>query len=108
LQRAYGRTPQKKTIGIKVKAFDKPVVATPLPNLFVVYCRQMVLHGDITSGKEKAKTMHLCICYNIWAQISDKTLTTNKLDDFLMVADKAKKDSLLIQNYFLSSWDPDA
>jgi hypothetical protein len=36
----------------------------------------------------------------------DETLTTNKLDDFLLVADEAKKDPLLIQKYFLSSWDP--
>jgi hypothetical protein len=38
----------------------------------------------------------------------DKTLMTNKLDDFPMVADEAKKDPLLIQKFFLSSWDPDA
>jgi hypothetical protein len=35
----------------------------------------------------------------------DKTLTTDKLDNFLTVADEAKKDQLLIQKYVLSSWD---
>jgi hypothetical protein len=44
--------------------------------------------------------------YNLWARIVDKTLSTNKLSDFLMVADKAKKDRLLICKHFLPSWDP--
>jgi hypothetical protein len=39
-------------------------------------------------------------------RIVDKTLTTDKLDDFLTVVDEAKKGPLLIQRYFLSSWDP--
>ncbi len=44
--------------------------------------------------------------YDLWARIADETLTTDKLDNFLTVADEAKKDLLLIQKYFLSSWDP--
>jgi hypothetical protein len=38
----------------------------------------------------------------------DETLTADKLNNFLMVADKAKKDPLPIQTYFLSSWDTDS
>jgi hypothetical protein len=49
--------------------------------------------------------MHLGKGYDLWARIVDKTLTTNKLDNFLTVADEAKKCSLLIHKYFLSSWD---
>jgi hypothetical protein len=44
--------------------------------------------------------------YNLWARVIDKTLSTNKLNDFLRVADKAKKDPLLICKHFLPSWDP--
>jgi hypothetical protein len=50
--------------------------------------------------------MHLDTGYDLWARIVDKTLMTDKLDDFLMVADEAKKDQSLIQKYVLSSWDP--
>jgi hypothetical protein len=44
--------------------------------------------------------------YNLWSRVIDKMLSTNKLDDFLTVADKAKKDQLLICKHFLPSWDP--
>jgi hypothetical protein len=44
--------------------------------------------------------------YDLWARVVDEMLSTNKLDDFLMVADKAKKDPLLICKHFLPSWDP--
>jgi hypothetical protein len=93
-----------------LKSFNKPIVATLLPNFFVVYYEQKVLHGDITTDKVKAKMMHLVVGYNLWARIMDETLTTNKLDVFLflMVADEAQKSPSLIQIYFLSSWDPDA
>jgi hypothetical protein len=58
------------------------------------------------TNKVKSKMMHLDMGYDLWARIVNTTLTTDKLDDFCMVADEAKKDPLLIQNYFLSSWDP--
>jgi hypothetical protein len=51
------------------------------------------------SDKVKTKMMHQGTGYNLWARIVDSTLTTNKL---------AKKDPLLMQKYFLFSWDPDA
>ena len=44
--------------------------------------------------------------YNLWARIKDKMLSTNKLDNFLMVTGEAKKDPLLICKHFLQSWDP--
>jgi hypothetical protein len=44
--------------------------------------------------------------YDLWARVEDKTLSTDKLDGFLTVADKAKKDPLLIRRHFLPSWDP--
>ena len=47
--------------------------------------------------------MHLGTGYDLWARIVDKTLTTDKLDNLLMVADEAKKDLSLIQKHFLSS-----
>jgi hypothetical protein len=49
--------------------------------------------------------MHLGRGYVLWARIVDKTLTIDKHGNFLTVADEAKKDPLLIQKYFLSSWD---
>jgi hypothetical protein len=89
-----------------LKPFEEPVVATLLPNFFVIYYRQKVLQGDIKTNKAKSKMMHLGTGYDLWVRIVDKTHTTNKLDNFLMVTDKAKNDPLLIQKYFLSSWDP--
>ncbi len=44
--------------------------------------------------------------YDLWARVLDKMLSTDKLDNFFTVADKAKKDSLLIRKHFLPSWDP--
>jgi hypothetical protein len=55
------------------------------------------------SDEDKSKIMHLGKGYNLWARILDKTLMTNKPDDFLMVVVEAKKDPLLIQKYILSS-----
>ncbi len=89
-----------------LKTSKEPVVATLLPDFFVLFYRQKVLHGDITNNKVKSKMMHLGTGYDLWARILDKTLTTDKLDDYLTVANKAKKDPLLIQKYFLSSWNP--
>jgi hypothetical protein len=44
--------------------------------------------------------------YNLWARVVDKTLSTGKLDNFFMVADKFKKNPSLIHKNFLPSWDP--
>jgi hypothetical protein len=41
--------------------------------------------------------------YDLWARVVDKTLSSNKLDEFLTFADKAKKDALLIRKHFLPS-----
>jgi hypothetical protein len=60
----------------------------------------------ITTNKVKSKMMNLGMGYDLWARIVDKTLTTDKLNNFHMVADEAKKDLLWTQKYFLSSWDP--
>jgi hypothetical protein len=65
----------------------------------------MVPHGDITANKVKSKMIHLGMGYDLWARIVDKILTTDKLNDFL-TADEVKKDPLLNQKYFLSSWNP--
>jgi hypothetical protein len=89
-----------------LKTFEEPVVATLLPNFFIIYYGLKIPHGDITTNKVKSKMMHLGKGYDLWARIIDKTLTTDKLDNFLTVADEGKKDLLLIQKYFLSSWDP--
>jgi hypothetical protein len=43
---------------------------------------------------------------NLWARVVNKTLSTNKLNNVLMVDDKAKKDPLLIPKHFFPSWDP--
>ncbi len=45
-----------------LKAFNKPVVATP--NFFVIYHGQNVPHDDIMSDKVKAKMMHLVTGYD--------------------------------------------
>jgi hypothetical protein len=44
--------------------------------------------------------------YDLWARIIEETLSSDKLDGFLMVTDEAKKDPLLICKRFLPSWDP--
>jgi hypothetical protein len=89
-----------------LKAFNEPNVTTLVPNFFVIYYGQKVPHGNITTDKHKAKMIKLVTGCDLWARVVDKTLSTNKLDDFLMVTDKAKKDPLLICKHFLPSWDP--
>jgi hypothetical protein len=44
--------------------------------------------------------------YNFWARVVDKTLSTNKLNNFLTVAEEAKKYPSLICKHFLPSCDP--
>jgi hypothetical protein len=44
--------------------------------------------------------------YDPWARVVDKMFSTNKLDNSLTFADKAKKDPLLLYKHFLPSWDP--
>ncbi len=89
-----------------LKTFEEPVIATLLSNFFIIYYKQKIPHGAIRTNKVKSKMMHLDTSYDLWARNIDKTLMTDKLDNFLTVADEAKKDLLLIQKYFLSSWDP--
>jgi hypothetical protein len=106
---AHGQDLMEELLGETndLKIFKEPVVATLLPNIFVIYYGQKVSHGNIRTNKVKSKMMHLGMGYDLWARIVDKTLTADKLNNFCMVADKAKKDLLLIQKYFLSSWDPE-
>jgi hypothetical protein len=89
-----------------LKSFDEPIVATLVPNFFVIYYGQKVPHGNITTDKLKAKMIKLGTGYDLWAKVIDKTLSTDKLDNFLMVADKVKKDPSLMCKHFLPSWDP--
>jgi hypothetical protein len=71
-----------------------------------MYYGQKVPHGDIATNELKAKMIKLGTGYNLWARVVDKSLSTNNLDNFLMVTDKVKKDPPLICKYFLPSWDP--
>jgi hypothetical protein len=89
-----------------LKSFEEPIVATLVPNFFVIYYGQMVLHGNITTDKLKAKMIKLGTGYNLWARVIDKTLSSDMLNKFHTVADEAKKDPLLICKHFLPSWDP--
>jgi hypothetical protein len=89
-----------------LKSFDEPIVATLVPNFFVMYYGQKVPHGNITTDDLKAKMIKLGTGYNLWVRVVDEKLSTNKLNNFLMVADKAKKEPSLICKHFLPSWDP--
>jgi hypothetical protein len=89
-----------------LNSFEEPIGATLIPNFFVIYYGQKVLHGNITTDKLKAKMIKLGTGYNLWARVVDKTFSTDKLNNFLMVADEAKKDPSLICIHFLPSWDP--
>jgi hypothetical protein len=60
--------------------------------------------SPLTSSRQKM--IKLGAGYNLWARVIDETLSSDKLDKLLMVADKAKKDPLLICKRFLPSWDP--
>jgi hypothetical protein len=88
-----------------LKSFEEPIVATLVPNFFVVYYGQKVPNGDIPIDELKAKMIKLGTGHNLWARVIDERLSTNKIDEFLTVADKAKKDPLLIHKHFLPSWD---
>jgi hypothetical protein len=89
-----------------LNTFKEPVIATLFPNFFLIYYRQKIPHNDITTNEVKYKMMHLGLGYDLWARTVEKTLTADKLNNFLTAADEAKKDPSLIQKCFLSSWDP--
>jgi hypothetical protein len=89
-----------------LKSFEEPIVATLVPIFFVIYYGQKVLHGNINTDKLTAKMIKLGTGFGLWGRVVDKTLSSNKLDKFLTVADKAKKDPSLICKHFLPSWDP--
>jgi hypothetical protein len=76
-----------------LKSFDEPIVVTlSIPNFFVIYYGQKVPHGDVSTDKLKAKMIKSGTGYNLWARVIDMMLSTNKLYNFIMVADEAKKD----------------
>jgi hypothetical protein len=89
-----------------LKSFNEPIVATLIPNFFIIYYGQKVPHGNITTDELKAKMIKLGTGYDLWSRVIEKTLSTNKLDNFLTVADEAKKDPSLIHKHLLPSWDP--
>ncbi len=83
----HGQDLTKELLGEtnNLKTLETPVVATLLPNFFVIYYGLKVLHGDITTDAVKSKMMHLGMGYDLWARIVDGTLRTDKLDNFLTV-----------------------
>jgi hypothetical protein len=89
-----------------LKSFKEPIVTTLIPNLFVIYYGQKVLQGDITTDELKVKMIKLGTGYDLWTRVIDKTLSSDKLNKFLMAADKVKKEPTLICKHFLPSWDP--
>jgi hypothetical protein len=86
-----------------LKSFNEPIIAILIPNFFVIYYGQKVPHDNITTNKLKAKMIKLGTGYDLQARVVDKTLSINKLVNSLMVADKTKKDPLLIHKHFLPS-----
>jgi hypothetical protein len=77
---------------IDLKLFKEPIVATLVPNFFVIFYGQKVPHGNITTDKLKAKMIKLATGYNLWARVVDVTLSSNKLDKFLVVTDKPRRN----------------
>ncbi len=55
-----------------LKSFNEPIIATLIPNFFVIYYGQKVPHGDITTNKLKAKMIKLGTGYNLWVRDVDK------------------------------------
>jgi hypothetical protein len=50
-----------------LKSFKEPIVATLIPNFFIICYGQKVPHGNITIDKLKAKMIKLGTGYNLWA-----------------------------------------
>jgi hypothetical protein len=69
---AHGQDLTEELLGKtnNLKTFKKPVVVATLPpNFFVIYYKQKVPHGNITTNKVKAKMMHLGTGY-VWMKLS--------------------------------------
>jgi hypothetical protein len=71
---AHGQDLTEELLGEinSLKTFKGPFVTTLLPNFFVIYYGQKVLHIDIRTNKVKAKMMHFGTGYNLWEELWTK------------------------------------
>jgi hypothetical protein len=68
--------------------FEEPIVGTLIPNFFITYFGQDLLHGDISDDKIKAKLISLGTGYELWANAANNAI--KKLDNILRSWRKSK------------------
>jgi hypothetical protein len=61
--------------------FEEPIAGTLIPNFFITYFGQDLLHGDISDNEIKAKPVRLGTGYELWANIANNTI--KKMDNIL-------------------------
>jgi hypothetical protein len=59
--------PTDKLIDTNWKDFEDPIVGTLIPNFFITYFGQDLLHGDLTDEEIMAKLVRLGLGYELWA-----------------------------------------
>ncbi len=68
------------------KDFADPIVGTLIPNFFITYFGQVLLHGDISDVEIMEKLVHLGSGYKLWANTANDAI--NKLDDIFSVMEE--------------------
>jgi hypothetical protein len=82
--------------------FKEPIVGSLIPNFFITYFGQDLLHGNISDNEIKEKLVCLCTGYELWANTANDAV--KKLDDILSVLEDIKTPES-IKKHFDPNWD---
>jgi hypothetical protein len=82
--------------------FKEPIIGTLIPNFFITYFWQDLLHGNISDNEIKAKLIHLGTGYELWANTANDAV--KKLDNILSVMEEIKTPES-IKKHFDSNRD---
>jgi hypothetical protein len=77
--------------------FEEPIIGALIPNFFITYFGQDQPHGNISNDEIKAKRVHLCTGYKLWANTANDAV--KKLDDILSVMEEINTPDS-IKNHF--------
>jgi hypothetical protein len=85
--------------------FEETIVGTlTIPNFFITYFGQVLLHGNISDDKIKAILIRLGTGYELWLWASTANDAVKKLDDILSVMEEIETPES-IKKHFDPDWD---
>jgi hypothetical protein len=78
--------------------FKEPIVGTLIPNFFITYFGQDLLHGDISDNEIKAKIVRLGTGYELWANTANNAV--KKLDNILSVMEEINTPESIKKHFY--------